>query len=447
MNTYFKLFYNFKIKINWLWKKLFLDNFQLVIITNLGNVCQFLTNIIILKYFTIVDLGIFNTVLSIQIISAILLAPLPFFTTKGIIYLLDSVKERNEFISFIFLKTLVLNIISISILFIFIKPIFIFLNLDSRSNILYLIYGLYSLLIAISYYNNSIFQAFAKYKELAIFNLLNFFFKFVFSFLFVIVLKKSSEYVLFGFIISCILSFFYSYFFFIKSIKNLYLYNFTNWKNFKLGFFKYKNIIRQWLPITLTNLAILFLSTSDILFIKHFYSEKDAGIFSAMNFISKITLYFSFIIVQLTYPKISLNHKNKLNSKVEILLIFCANFFFSIPFLLFVYFFPESLILIFSSEKYLSGVNLLQLMTLSMFIFSILNILFYYFMANENFEYLYIVYSFIIVLVLSLYLGLHKNSLDLTFLYFYIYLGILFALLLKMFYPNKKLIPNKNNLR
>ncbi len=437
----------------WLWENVFIKHFKIIFLTNLVSATQLFLTIILSRRLSVSDFGILNSILSTQIVCIFSLVPLSFFTTKGVIYFSDSQIERQKFLKFIYTLILLLNILSLLLYFIF-KNLFInFLRLDLKYNVnfTFYVFGFLNFSTIFYIYLTGIFQGIEKFIELAyssIAKILSLFFLCVIS---VYVFRKSYNWILLSYLLSNIFSIIWMNRVIKKINPELFLFKIVSWQNFTIGFRKYKNILKQWIPISLSILTYLFFTTSDLFFVKHFFSEFDTGIYSAMSLLSKIILYLSAALVQIIYSRISINHKESKDSFVDLLISFITNITVNLPFIIVVLLFPEFIIKIILGSKFASGVTLLKILTLGMGVFSLLNILINYFMAKERFNFLYVVYFYIALLIISLYSKFNSKPIDLAYLYFFSFIIVLISLTLPIIYINRsyffELIFKKNNTK
>jgi O-antigen/teichoic acid export membrane protein len=155
------------------------------------------------------------------------------------------------------------------------------------------------------------------------------------------------------------------------------------------NFIKIKEIIRKeisYATLIITSLSLItFLYSGDILIVKHFFSPEIAGAYAGIATIARIIFFITASVsaVMISSVKISnTKSENKIIFIKGLKIILLVGGLTSLFFILF----PKFVISILLGEKYLSLVTLLPLLSVSLFLISVLNLFVSYFLALRDKE-------------------------------------------------------------
>lgn len=159
-----------------------------------------------------------------------------------------------------------------------------------------------------------------------------------------------------------------------------------------------------FLSLFLVLLFYTFFTNIDLITVKHFFPAYKTGIYSVADILGKIILYFPSAIVLVMFPEVS--HAHATNNKTKhILLKTIFITFLMCSFLeIFYILFPDKIISFLMGAKYVTSAPLLTLYGLSMFPFAFINIFINYFMAINNSKILISMFLFSILEILLFYL-------------------------------------------
>ncbi len=151
-----------------------------------------------------------------------------------------------------------------------------------------------------------------------------------------------------------------------------------------------------------------FFTNIDLITVKHFFPAYKTGIYSVADILGKIILYFPSAVVLVMFPEVS--HAHATNNKTKhILLKTVLITFLMCSFLeMFYILFPDKIISFLMGAKYISSAPLLTLYGLSMFPFAFINIFINYFMAVNNSKILISMFLFSICEILLFYFFHHS---------------------------------------
>ena len=118
------------LKINFLQ-----TSFFVLIISNFSNVVQYLAQLVLGRYLSVAEFGIYNSIQSLSLSVVAFLAIIPFIVTKFMINFQDETNYRDLLISKLFGYLVIINIFICLFLFLLSHQISIFFKIDDMSPI------------------------------------------------------------------------------------------------------------------------------------------------------------------------------------------------------------------------------------------------------------------------------------------------------------------------
>ncbi|WP_066358651.1 flippase [Aliarcobacter cryaerophilus] len=310
-----------------------------------GAISLFFIHILISRYYGAEILGVFNLILSLMIIGAIISR---FGLDMYIIRVIPSLEKEDEKIS-LFLKE-VLKIVfvgSIAVSFLIyllsdIINIYIFKSIDAS----YYIFGLIIVMVPFAFLN-VLPEIFRGLHDIKIYS----FFRNVFQNLLVLILLSYSIFLSSKFDPIYTL---YSSIIIITGILFFVLYKFLKKHNIDLSIKgKYNDkILAYSYPMLLTSSMMFLMGYSDVFMISYYLDEYQVGIYSACVKLSFAVIFILASINGFIAPKISQAYSNgekhKINaiykSSIKLILLFTT------PIFILLYIFPEFFLGLFGSE-------------------------------------------------------------------------------------------------
>lgn len=171
---------------------------------------------------------------------------------------------------------------------------------------------------------------------------------------------------------------------------------------------KIKKNFKYALLVLIVSLTTSFLFSFDVLVVKHYFSSEIAGLYGGVSIIARIVYFVTASIVGVMLPSIKVKDLSGNNAKVlrrsMLLIVFIGGFA-----LIFFTLFPELVIKSMLGERYLVYAGLLPLLSVTLFLVSIINLLLSYFLAIRNFKAAnFSIIGIVMIVALSL---LHHDSL------------------------------------
>lgn len=147
-------------------------------------------------------------------------------------------------------------------------------------------------------------------------------------------------------------------------------------------------------PVLLALSSLTAFFTVDVIIVKHFFSEVEAGYYAALSIIGKTIFFATFSITAVMFPKVSEMHTSKkehkhLFSKAIVLVLIVGGFM-----TLFYYLFPGFIVKIFFGSKYLSIMPYLGIFSLFILFYSLCYIVCFYNLAIRRYKFIYILLLF-----------------------------------------------------
>ncbi|HLC72476.1 MAG TPA: oligosaccharide flippase family protein [Candidatus Nanoarchaeia archaeon] len=148
--------------------------------------------------------------------------------------------------------------------------------------------------------------------------------------------------------------------------------------------FQVRNVYKYGLVLGLMLTSLTLFYTIDVIIVKHFFDEVQAGYYAALAILGKVLFFGSSSIGQVMFPKVAALHAEKKPHKHLFYKSALLVLLFIFP-VLFVYFtFPNLVVGILFGEKFLEVVPLLGLFGLYMAIFCFIYLFSYYFISLKS---------------------------------------------------------------
>ena len=388
-----------------------------MIVANSANLFSYLFQFFMGRYLSIEDFGVLNSVNSLGVIAGAITGIIPYIVAKYIIEFKENEKMASLFVWNIFKFMFVITSLISLIIIIFIDNISNYLNLIDNIPI-------YIFLAAMT---AGVFASIALFRFIAALILVGY-------------LGYGYNGALFAAVIANVLISVWVYQIVNKKIK------FYKPKNIKLPKDTYKKIFIYAFPVALMWLAIGILSNIDIILVKHYTNDIEAGEYSVAAIIGRIAVFLPSVLLAVLFPQVSQNSKDGKSSVSTIITVMMLTFILSGGFTLFVYLFPEFIITLLFGEKYLGGTEVLLIITITMALVAVLSVLFNYFLAKGIYSFLYFSWIIILGIGYEIIYYMNSNSMQIatTILYGTIVLVIINIFILFYHYYKERIISERD---
>ncbi len=174
---------------------------------------------------------------------------------------------------------------------------------------------------------------------------------------------------------------------------------------------KLKDIYSYFLPVSIGLIAYTFFTNSDVILVKHFFSESDAGIYSIAQTVGKIILFLPAAITVVLFP-MAVQHKVQ-NKRTKPLLKRSLLFVSSFCFLAFIitFLFPKFVLRVVAGQVSPECIVLVRLIIFPMSMFSFCYIFIFYNLSVRNFRYVVSVFLVSLMQIALIYV-FHNTLLE-----------------------------------
>ena len=385
--------------------KLFFNSALVFFFVMAGHFFNYLFQIAMSRSFSVSDYGTLNSLLSLLVITSIPSGALAAFSAKNISDNLanGNIRGVRKFIKYALFRTFLYDCLFLAVFVIGIPFLMKFMKIDSY--FYYIITGIAIFLIFPFSLLLGSLQGSRMYLFLGLFSSLSSIIKFILAVVLVYAglnvvgaLFSVAVSPLFIIAAAAIVLFLY-----LKHRQGRYNEKYTaaidktKENGLKTGRF-------YFLSLFFILLFFTFFTNIDLITVKHFFPAYKTGIYSVADILGKIILYFPSAIVLVMFPEVS--HAHATNNKTKHILLKTVFITFLICSFLEIFYilFPDKIILFLMGAKYISSAPLLTLYGLSMFPFAFINIFINYFMAVNNSKILISMFLFSIFEILLFYL-------------------------------------------
>lgn len=181
----------------------------------------------------------------------------------------------------------------------------------------------------------------------------------------------------------------------------------------------------------------IIINNSDILLVKHYFSNNEAGLYSSLALIGRVVYFVAWMFVMLLLPKVIQFKKEGKNTQPILIQYVLYIALLSTVIVTGTYVFPKTIVHLMFGDNYVAIAPLLWKYALATSIFAIANIFAYYFLSIE--KYFPVVVSAVLGLTQIGLIVLFHNSLEqVVEMQIIAMLILLFFQLCFFFYQNKK---------
>lgn len=382
------------------------SNVLVLIIANSANIFAYLFQFVMGRYLSVEDFGVLNSVNSLATLIGSLIGIVPYIVAKYIIKFKDNKELSSLFLYKTFKFTIFLSLVISILIYLFISDIVNYLNLkDSIPIYIFLLSTITSIIVSIFY---GIMQGLLMYVRSSIKSSSHAILKFIFAYVLVVFIGYNYNGALFANVLANIFVGIWVFTVVNKHIK------FKNSKNIALPKGTYLNILKYAIPLTFSWFLIAILTNIDLILVKHYLNETEAGEYSVTAIIARIAIFLPSVLLAVLFPQVLQNSKDGKSSISTIIIVMILTLILSGGFTFVVALFPELVITILFGEKYINGAEVLVVITFAMALVAVLNVLYNFFLAKHIYSFIYCSYAILIVTLLSITFYMHNSSLDIA---------------------------------
>lgn len=400
------------------------DGFLLFSATMILNFSSYLFHFYMGRVLGPSDYGILGALLSIVYFISVPFNTIQTTVTKTVSELV--VEKDYEKIKYFIKKLLrvlfVLSIILILIFILLINPISIFLKIPVNSLFVLSFFILVAMVLPIV---RGVLQGLQLFKKLSFNLVFEGITKILFGFLLVrfgLGVNGAISAIIISYVVPFVIALYY--------IKFLFLHK---EKKFSSKSFNYS------IPVLLALSCLTAFFTVDVIIVKHFFSEVEAGYYAALSIIGKTIFFATFSVTAVMFPKVSEMHKSRkeykhLFSKAIILVLVVGGFMN-----LFYFLFPLFIVKIFFGSGYLAIQPYLGLFSAFILFYSLCYITCFYNLAIRRYNFIYMLLLFNIAQIVLLNM-FHQTISDIIEVL--LYLMVVLFLLLFIYTKNEPINSN-----
>ena len=202
---------------------------------------------------------------------------------------------------------------------------------------------------------------------------------------------------IYGAIISIVLSYIISFFVGFYPLKDIIK---TKKKEFNT-----KGIIKSSIPILIALVSLTLMYSIDIILVKHFFLEINAGYYAAAALLGKILFFATLSISQVMFPKASELYKKKQNHKILLYKSLLISLIIIVPSIIIFYLFPKLIVNILFGPQFFEAIPYVGPFAVIMGLFSLIYIITFYKLSlnKKRFLYILLVFNVIQIVLITLF--------------------------------------------
>lgn len=198
-----------------------------------------------------------------------------------------------------------------------------------------------------------------------------------------------------------------------------------------------KSIFRFFLLTAFYEFTQIIINNSDILLVKHYFNNHEAGLYSSLALIGRVVYFVAWMFVMLLLPKVILLKKEGKNTQSILLQYVLYIALLSGVIVGVTFFFPKLIVYLLFGDQYIAIAPLLWKYALATSIFALANIFAYYYLSIG--KYFPVIVSAVLGLTqIALIVSFHNSLQQVVEMQIVAMLFLLFFQLYFFFYQNKK---------
>ncbi len=352
------------------------------------------------------DFGVLNAVNSLGILVGAFLGVIPYVVSKYIIEFKNDLEMSTKFLWDIFrVTTGVMIILSLSVI-VLADSIKNYLNLSEYLPIyIFLIYLVSGVIMSVFF---GVMQGLLLYVEVSVKGALVALIRLLLAVILVVWLGYSYNGALFAAMVANVIIGIWVYTIVIKHIP------FVRTHNTKFSIQKYKEMAIYAIPVALTWLAIGIITNIDVVLVKHYTSDIEAGEYSVAAVIARIAVFLPGVLLSVLFPQILQNNADGKSSLGTLYTVMGLTLLLSFGFAFIVHLFPEFIISVLFGAKYLGASGEIVIITYAMALVAVISVLYNFLLAKRLYSYLYVTFLGIIVTGLYIHFMMHHNAMEIA---------------------------------
>lgn len=168
--------------------------------------------------------------------------------------------------------------------------------------------------------------------------------------------------------------------------------------------FNTREIYKFSIPILIALISLTLMYSTDIILVKHFFSEVEAGYYAAVSKLGLILFFATLSISQVMFPKVSELYNRKKSHKPLLYKSMLTSLMIIIPAIIIFYSFPKLIINILFGPQFIDAVPYVGPFAVIIGLFSLIYIITFYKLSTNKKRFLYILIFFNIIEIVLIYL-------------------------------------------
>lgn len=197
-----------------------------------------------------------------------------------------------------------------------------------------------------------------------------------------------------------------------------------------------RDILIYAMPVFFSMLGFALLSYMDVFMVKHFFSNYDAGLYSATSMIGKAFLYFPSAIAITLFPKVSESHELNKNTLSLLVKSLGLTALISLGGILFCALFPKIIIGIMFGQKFFAIEGVVRYFGAAILPLVLFNVFINYSLAIHKYGFIYIMTAGIILYAVALWF-FHGSFYQVVGVLFTVNMLILVLSLVSLYFETK----------
>jgi O-antigen/teichoic acid export membrane protein len=196
------------------------------------------------------------------------------------------------------------------------------------------------------------------------------------------------------------------------------------------------------IPVFCMIVSLTLFFSADVILVKHFFSETEAGLYSALSLLGKIIFFGTLSIAQVMFPKVSANHSQG-KSSVHLFYYSLLVILICIGIALSAYiFFPQILVHILFGDAFAEMIPLVGKVGIFMSLISILYLISFYLISLEKFRFIVLLFCANTIQIVLVYIY-HTSLAQIITIFNMLMVSLIVLLFLThihIFTPSKKVM-------
>jgi len=194
--------------------------------------------------------------------------------------------------------------------------------------------------------------------------------------------------------------------------------------------FNTKEIYKFSIPVLITLISLTLIFSMDIILVKHFFNEIEAGYYVASSILAKIIFFATLSISQVMFPKVSELHNQNKKHKHLLIKSLLIGLIIIIPTIIIYYLFPKLIISILFGKEFLPITRYIGPFAIIIGLYSLIYMMAFYKLSinKKKFIYILILFNVIQVILIILFHSSIMQVINVLIIYMLILFTIMFSL-------------------